>query len=288
MSEFEFLRDVTIGQYLPTGSVFHRLDPRSKLVMTALFLAGVVAGTSLAGLTGALVVVLGGLALARIPLRYAVRGLRPALPFLGLLALLQVFTIPRNDVGTVLWQWWLVTITTTDLLMATIVLLRFGVLILGLSLFSFSTSTTELTHGVEHLLRPLQRLGLPAHEFALVVTIAIRFVPLLALEAERIAKAQASRGADFGRGRMHVFKRALRMLPLLVPLFVAALRRAETLVLAMEARCYTGGRGRTHLLHLQARWADALAVALVLLLAAALVAAAWLSLDMHLWHWIAG
>jgi len=286
MSEFEFLRDITIGQYLPTGSPIHRLDPRAKLVMTALFLTGVVASTSLAGLSGALVLVLGGLALARIPLRYAVQGLRPALPFLAILALLQVFTIPRNDVGRVLWQWWLVTITTTDLRVAIITLLRFVVLILGLSLFSLSTSTTELTHGTEHLLRPLQRLGLPAHEFALVVTISLRFVPLLALEAERIAKAQASRGADFGRGRMSVFQRAVRMLPLLVPLFVVALQRAEALALAMEARCYMGGKGRTHLIRLRARWTDALAVALALLLATALLAAAWLNADAHLWRWM--
>ncbi len=286
MSEFEFLRDITIGQYLPTGSPSHRLDPRAKLVMTALFLTGVVASTSLAGLSGALVLVLGGLALARIPLRYAVQGLRPALPFLAILALLQVFTIPRNDVGRVLWQWWLVTITTTDLRMAAITLLRFVALILGLSLFSLSTSTTELTHGTEHLLRPLQRLGLPAHEFALVVTISLRFVPLLALEAERIAKAQASRGADFGRGRMSVFQRAVRMLPLLVPLFVVALQRAEALALAMEARCYMGGKGRTHLIRLRARWTDALAVALALLLATALLAAAWLNADAHLWRWM--
>jgi len=285
VSEFEFLRHVTIGQYLPTGSLIHRLDPRAKLLMVGLFLAGVVGGTSVSGLMGALVVVLVGLTLARIPLRYAAQGLRPALPFLVLLALLQVFTITRNDVGTVLWQWWRITITVTDLLMAWITLLRFTVLVLGLSLFSFSTSLTELTHGTEHLLRPLQRLHFPAHELALTMAIAIRFVPLLALETERLAKAQASRGADFGRGRMNVFQRAVRLLPLLIPLFVTALQRAETLVLAMEARCYTGGRGRTHLIHLQARPADVLAIVLALLLAAALLAAGELNLDSVLWHW---
>lgn len=288
MSEFEFLRNVTIGQYLPTGSPLHRLDPRAKLLMAGLFLVGAVATSSLSGLIGALAAVLIGLALAGIPLRYAVRGLRPALPFLVLLSLLQVLTIPANDVGRVLWQWWRITITTTDLWVAAITLLRFVTLILGLSLFSFATSMTELTHGTEHLLRPLQRLRLPAHEFALVVAIAIRFVPMLALEAEHIAKAQASRGADFGRGRMNVFRRAVRMLPLLVPLFVSALRRGETLVLAMEARGYSGGRGRTHLIRLQARWTDGLAVALVLLLAAGLLAAGWLDLDTCLRRWMAG
>lgn len=286
MSEFEILRNVSIGQYLPTGSILHRLDPRAKLFMATIFIAGVVVGTSLSGLLVTLAVVLCGLALAGIPVRYATRGLRPALPFLLILALFQVFTVPHDDVGEVIWQWWRIALTTTDLRMATITLIRFVVLILGISLFSFSTSTTELTHGVEHLLRPLQRLGLPAHELALVVTIALRFVPLLALEAGRIAKAQASRGADSGRGRLNFVKGTLRMLPLLVPLFVTALRRAETLALAMEARCYTGGKGRTHLIRLQANPADAFAVALALLLVAVLLAATWLDLDARLWNWI--
>jgi energy-coupling factor transport system permease protein len=256
--------------------------------MALLLLAAAVASTSLAGLLFALVVVLGGLALARIPLSYATRGLWPALPFLALIALLQLFTLPPSDPGSVIWQWWRLTITTTHLLGAAITLIRFTVLILGISLFSLSTSTTELTHGIEHLLRPLQRIGLPAHEFALVVIIALRFVPLLALEAERIAKAQASRGADFGRGRMGILKRARRMLPLLVPLFVTALRRAETLTLAMEARCYTGGRGRTHLIRLHARRSDVLALVCTLLLAATVLIAAWCNLDRSFWQWISG
>jgi energy-coupling factor transport system permease protein len=167
-----------------------------------------------------------------------------------------------------------------------VALVRFVVLIMGVSLFSFSTRTTELTHGVEHLLRPLQQIGLPAHEFALTVVIALRFIPLLALEAERIAKAQASRGADYGGGRMNVLKRARRLLPLLIPLFVAALRRAETLALAMEARCYTGGRGRTHLIRLSARFSDALAVGAALLLTLAPLAATWVDLDQLLWQWL--
>ena len=285
MSEFEFLRDVTIGQYLPTGSALHRLDPRAKLLMVTLFLIGIVSGDSLTGLLVALAIVLLGLVWARIPLRYAVRGVRPALPFLLLLALLQILTISQNDVGMVLWRWWRITITVTDFYMAALLLFRFVDLIIGLGLFSLTTSTAELTHGIEHLLRPLQRLGLPAHEFSLVVVIALRFVPLLAMEAERIAKAQASRGADFGRGKGNVFKRTWRMLPLLVPLFVTALRRAELLILAMEARCYTGGKGRSHLIHFRARLSDLVAVLLVLLLLVVLVVMVWFDFDAWLWHW---
>jgi energy-coupling factor transport system ATP-binding protein len=294
VSEFEFLRNVTIGQYLPTGSAFHRLDPRAKLIMAVLYLAGVLASNSLASQVAALVAVIAGLALARISLRYAFRGVRAALPFLAFLALLQVFTIPRNDTGWVLWQWRWIAITSMDMLAAAVSLVRFVALILGLSLFSFSTSTTELAHGTERLLRPLQRFGLPAHECSLMLVIALRFVPLLALEAERIAKAQASRGADGDRGRsgrgkmnpqaMNPFKRARRMLPLLVPLFVTALRRAETLALAMEARCYTGGKGRTHLIRLEARWSDGLAILLVAILVAGLLAATHWNLDLRLWR----
>jgi energy-coupling factor transport system permease protein len=254
--------------------------------MAGLFIAGVVISSSIVGLVVTLAVVFGGLALARIPLRYAIRGLRTAMPFLLFYAILQALTMSRYDTGTVLWRWWRITLTALDLRMAAVTLLRFTALILGLSLFSFSTRTTELTHGVERLLRPLQRLGLPAHEFALMITIALRFVPLLAMEAERIAKAQASRGADLGGGRANPIRRVTRMLPLFVPLFVTALRRAELLALAMEARCYTGGRGRTHLVRLQAARADFYAVGLVLLLVAALLMAAWLGVDARLWNWL--
>jgi energy-coupling factor transport system permease protein len=286
LSEFEFLRNVTIGQYLPTDSVIHRLDPRAKLLMVTLLIVGSVASASLIGLAFTLAIVLCALVVARVPLRYAARGLRPAWPFLAFIALLQVLTVPQAKSGQTLWQWWRITITTAGLLTAAITLTRFVTLILGISLFTLSIRTTELTHGIEHLLRPLQQIGLPAHEFALTVVIALRFIPFLALEAERIAKAQASRGADFGRGRMGIFKRATRMLPLLVPLFVTALRRAETLALAMEARCYMGGRGRTRLIRLYARPGDALAVVCTLLLTIVPLAATWLDLDLWLWDWI--
>jgi len=286
MNDFEFLRHITIGQYLPTGSAIHRLDPRAKLVMAGLFLIGAVATTSLSALVVALLVAMVGMAIARIPVRYALQGIRPVLPFLILLAILQVFTIPANDVGKVLWQWWRLILTVTDLRSAATILLRFLALILGLSLLSFATSTTELTHGTEHLLRPLQRVRFPAHELALVLAITIRFVPMLALETEHIAKAQASRGADFGRGHTNPFKRAVRMLPLLVPLFVGALRRGETLALAMEARSYTGGRGRTHLIRLDGKPVDMLAVVFVAILAAGMLAAGRLQLDSRLWPWL--
>jgi len=288
-SEFDLLRSVTLGQYLPTGSVLHRLDPRVKLLAGLLLLVAVTATSSLAGLALALALVVGGFVVARVPLRYALSGIKPMVPFLALLALLQIVAIPQNDLNTtLLWRWAFVTLTVRDLVAAALLFLKFAVLMWGFSLLSFTTTTTELTHGTEHLLRPLQRIGLPAHEFALMVNIAFRFVPLLATEAERLMKAQASRGADFGGGRrLNFVQRMRKQLPLLVPLILSSLRRAEDLILAMEARCYTGGRGRTHLIHLHAERRDYLALAGILVVLALTVAAGFLSADAVIWRAIA-
>jgi energy-coupling factor transport system permease protein len=284
--EFELVGRVTIGQYLPTASALHQLDPRAKLVMVLLLIIAVTATSSLTALAILLLAVMLGLRVARIPLRFALAGLRPMLPFLLLLALLQVFAIPQYSAQP-LWHWGIVTVTDRGLLAGILLLARFSTLVLGLSLFSFSTTTTELTHGIEHLLRPLQRLGLPAHEFALMVNIAIRFLPTLAEEAERLMKAQASRGADFGRGQGNFVQRARRLLPLLVPLFLVSLRRGDELIEAMEARCYLGGKGRTFLMHFQARAVD---YGAVLGTATLTVLALWLgarNADSWVWQWIA-
>jgi energy-coupling factor transport system permease protein len=284
-SEFELLGRITIGQYLPTGSAVHHLDPRAKLVIVLLLIGAVTAGHSLTALAILLLVMLLGLRVARISVRFALAGLRPMLPFLALLALLQVFAIPQHAARAI-WHWGIVTVTDRGLLAGALLLARFCTIVLGLSLFSFSTTTTELTHGVEHLLRPLQSLGLPAHEFALMVNIAIRFLPTLAEEAERLMKAQASRGADFGRGQGSFVQRTRRLLPLLVPLFLVSLRRADELIEAMEARCYIGGKGRTYLIHLQARAVD---YATVLGAAALTALALWLSvgnMDQWVWQWV--
>ncbi|MBC7233813.1 MAG: energy-coupling factor transporter transmembrane protein EcfT [Chloroflexi bacterium] len=283
-TEFEFLGRVTIGQYLPTGSALHRLDPRTKLLVCLLLIAVVVASQSLLGIMLLLGAVLIGLALARIPLSFALSGLRAMLPYLLLLALLQTFAIPQYAANaTVLWRWAMLTITDRSILAGILLIARFSVMVLGLSLFSFSTTTTELTHGIEHLLRPWQKLGLPAHELALTVNIALRFVPIIAEEAERLMKAQASRGADFGQGRNFI-QRTRKLLPLLVPLFLVSLHRADNLIEAMEARCYLGGKGRTHLIHLQAHAADYLALAAAFALMALVIGLSTANADQLLWR----
>jgi energy-coupling factor transport system permease protein len=287
LSEFELLGRITIGQYLPTDSAVHGLDARVKLLMVLLLIIAVIVSNSLVGLSVLLLVVLIGLSAARIPLRFALAGLRPMLPFLLLLALLQVFAIPQYTAGAaVIWRWGILTMTDRSLLAGILLIARFSIMVLGLSLFSFSTTTTELTHGVEHLLRPLQTLRLPAHEFALVLNIAIRFLPILAEEAERLIKAQASRGADFGRGQRNFIQRTRRLLPLLVPLFLVSLRRAEELIEAMEARCYVGGKGRTHLIHLQAHLSDYVTLASSVALAAVVIHWSVSKVDEQLWQWL--
>jgi len=285
-SEFELLGRTTIGQYLPTGSVLHRVDARVKLLMGLTLIVATVAVNDLLALSVLLLAVLLGLLLARISPRFALSGLVPMLPFLLVLALLQVLAIPQYArTATLWWQWGWLRVTDRGVLAGVLLIGRFVVMVLGLSLFSFATSTTELTHGIEHLLLPLQRIGIPAHEFALVVNIAIRFLPILAEETERLMKAQASRGADMGRGRGSLLQRTRRMLPLLVPLFLASLERANDLAEAMEARCYLGGRGRTHLLRLHARAADYEALLLTLLIAAVALGLSASHAGAALWLW---
>jgi energy-coupling factor transport system permease protein len=287
-SEFELLGRVSIGQYLPTGSFVHRLDPRAKLLMVLLLIVSVVASASVVALALLLMAVILGLAVARVPVRFALAGLRPMLPFLLLLALLQVLAIPQYHAqANVVCRWGILTVTDRSLLAGILLIARFVTLMLGLSLFSFSTTTTELTHGVEHLLRPLQALRFPAHEFALVINISIRFLPILAEEAERLMKAQASRGADFGRGRRNVLRQVRMLLPLLVPLFLISLHRAEELTEAMEARCYLGGRGRTHLVQLRAVPLDYVALLGALGLAALTFCLSMANADTMLWTHLA-
>lgn len=276
MSEFELLRNITIGQYLPTGSVVHQLDPRVKLIVGAVLMAAVMATSSLTGVALAFIAMLAALGLARIPLRHALRGLRSAWAFFLMVAVLQLLLFPHHRAvaqgSAALCQWGPLLISTASLRLLILLLTRLASLILLVSLLTFCTTITELAHGTRHLLSPLQRVGLPAHELALVLTLALRFLPLLAREMERIMKAQAARGADFGAHSWNFLQRTRRMFPLLIPLFLISLRRAEELIEAMEARCYMGGRGRTHLIQLRAQRADFVALGSVVIFAAFLLA----------------
>ncbi len=283
MTDYSAFRYLTIGQYLPYGSLVHHLDPRAKIVMFSLLVAAVTFANSFTASVILLVSLLGVVRLSRTPLRFVLQGLRPALPWIAVFTLLQLLFY-HNPYGpkvcSTIWTWGFVDITTCAIRQIGLMILRLLEFMTLISLLTLTTSTAELTHGLERLLSPLERLRFPAHELALVFAIALRFAPTLAVELERIMKAQASRGADFGEGgRLAFIQRTRALLPLLVPLFVSALRRAEDLTLAMEARGYAGGRGRTSYLQLRALPRDYLALALVGVFCAAILFSALDALD---------
>ena len=285
-NRFELSVKLSVGQYIPTGSVIHRLDPRVKLIMGMLLIAASIISSSLLSLVFLFAFVTASLIAARIQLKLAFSALKPVMPFLLVLALIQVFAIPQyKSSAVILWHWRILKISDQSLLAGLLLIGRFSVIVMGLGLFSFSTSTTQLLHGIEHLLRPLQKIKFPAHELALVFNIAIRFLPILAAESEHLMKAQASRGADFGYGKLNFIRRIRQMLPLFVPLFVQSLRYAFQLVEAMESRGYTGGKGRTHLISMRAGCKDFAGLAAgICVIAASLVMSA-LKIDRVVLGW---
>ncbi len=283
MEEFEIRRYITIGQYLPLNSPIHRLDPRFKLVAFTILIAAVTFTPTYLGNAVLLAIVSLLVVVARVPFRYALSGLRPALPVLLLLMALQMafYTegFARGVAGACVsvLDLWFIHVTTCSIKLALVSAARFVELLMLTSLLTLTTTTTELAHGIERLFSPLQaRFNFPAHELALIFTIAMRFVPTFAEELERIMKAQVSRGADLGqRGRLRFIQQTKALLPVLVPLFMSAFRRAEDLILAMEARCYVGGRGRTHFTQLRSTPQDYFAVAAAFLLAVLVLSTPW-------------
>lgn len=273
MSEFEFLRNITIGQYLPIDSWLHRRDPRARIIaFTAILVAITFSGRILGLLVGLLILGI-GLWVGEISPRYVLRGVVPFIPILLLVGLLQVFFNPYPDSQPAWVTWGNWALSAVDLFAAGIVLLRFMALVICIGLGSLCLSTFELTQGLEALLLPLARLHLPTQDVVLMVQITLRFLPILAQSAERIAKAQAARGAEWGGKKGSLLQQARRMFPLLLPLFLTSLRRAENLALAMDARGYSSGNQRTILADLHFRKQDALLVlgALAGLVAALLV-----------------
>ncbi len=262
MHNFEFLRMVNIGQYLPLQSMLHRLDPRARILIYLSIIAAATFTRHALGLAIALAVVLLGLWLGRIPFRFALRGLIPPLPFLAILAVLQIFLAPHPADATTLYAVGPVKIYLAGLISAAMLLLRFTVLILGLGLASYTLSTSEMIHGLESLFAPLANLGIPTHDLVMVMQVTIRFIPFLAQSAERIAKAQASRGADWGTRKGGLLARTRQVIPLMLPLFLNSLRRAETMALAMDARGYATVARRTSMMVMHFAWKDVLAILL--------------------------
>lgn len=265
MAQFELLRNVTIGQYIPTGSWIHRLDPRTKLIATGCLIMAISFSRAIIPVVILLGITLLLAKLSRIPVNYLLRGVILGLPILIFVFAIQlIFQGWTEPAGRVFFEWGWFQVTRYSLQLIAVGLGRIISLIFVTSLVTMTTTITELTHGVEKLLDPLRRFGIPSHELALINMIALRFVPTFAEEMEQVMKAQASRCADLDNRRFYrPDKAAKAFLPLLVPLFINAFRRAEDLVLAMEARCYISGGQRTKFITLQSRPQDYLAGATV-------------------------
>lgn len=235
------LRDITLGQYYPGESPIHKLDPRTKILGTLLYLISLFIVKSFAGFAVALLLLGMSIKISRVPLKFMLKGLKTIFMIALFTFVLNVFMTP----GTVLWRWGFLRVTEEGLYNAVFMVMRLGLLIVGSSLLTLATKPLQLTDGMETLLRPLQRFGVPAHEIAMMMSIALRFIPTLMEETDKIMKAQMARGADFESGNL--LQRAKSLIPLLVPLFISAFRIAVDLAMAMESRCYRGGENRTRL-----------------------------------------
>ena len=252
------MKNITMGQYYPVDSFVHRLDPRMKIILTILMIVAVFMVHSLVGYAIVLGFVYLTARMANVPFKMLMKGLKPLRLILILTFVLNLFF---NSGETVLFHWSFITLTAEGLSTAVHYTLRLGFLVLGTSLLTLTTSPVTLADGIELLLSPFKRFHFPAHELAMMMTIALRFIPTLLEEADKIMKAQMARGADFESGNL--MARAKAMIPLLVPLFVSAFRRAGDLAMAMEARCYHGGENRTRLRVLRITRNDYLALAAV-------------------------
>ena len=244
------LRDITLGQYYPADSVIHKLDPRVKLMATLVYIMSLFTFRGAAGFILATVFMIVVIRLSKVPFSYMVKGLKTVIILMAITAVFNLFLTPGEEV---LVHFWKLTITMEGLKNAVFMLVRLIYLIVGTSVMTLTTTPNQLTDGLEKALMPLSKLKVPVHAIAMMMSSALRFIPILIEETDIIMKAQMARGADFENG--NIIKRAKNMVPLLVPLFVSAFRRADDLAMAMEARCYIGGEGRTKMkpLHYQSR-----------------------------------
>lgn len=254
------IRDITIGQYYPAKSILHRLDPRVKLVCTLLYLISLFLIKNVFGYVVATIFLGGVIKLSKVPFAYIMKGMKPIIMLLMITVLFNLFLTREGDI---LLQVWIFTVTEGGVKIAVYMAIRLIYLIAGSSLMTFTTTPNELTDGIERLLHPLNKIRVPVHEVAMMMSIALRFIPILLEETDKIMKAQIARGADLESG--NIIQRAKNMIPILVPLFVSAFRRANDLAMAMEARCYRGGEGRTKMNPLKYRRIDYAAYLIVVL-----------------------
>ncbi len=245
------IRDITIGQYYASDSVIHKLDPRVKVVCTFAYIISLFCFKQLSGYIIAALFFWCIIKLSKVPLGFVVRGIKPVLFMLVFTAMLNLFW---TSGGNVLVKFGIITITEEGIERTVFMALRLVFLIIGSSIMTLATTPNQLTDAIEKLLRPLNRIKVPVHEVAMMMSIALRFIPILVEETDKIMKAQLARGADFESG--NIFSRIKNMTPIIIPLFVSAARRASGLALAMDARCYNGGSGRTKMKPLEYKGRD--------------------------------
>lgn len=247
------LRDITLGQYYQTDSVIHRLDPRVKLAGTVFFIISLFCFDKGWGYIVAAMFLFIVIKLSKVPFKFMIKGMRSILFLLLITVVFNLFLTP----GEVVFTLWKLKITKEGIKVAVFMVIRLAMLLIGSSIMTLTTTPNNLTDGMEKAMSPLKLLRLPVHEIAMMMSIALRFIPILMEETDKIMKAQLARGADFESG--NIFKKAKAMVPLLVPLFISAFRRANDLAMAMEARCYRGGNGRTKMKPLVYKKRDAIA-----------------------------
>ncbi|MBE5866592.1 MAG: energy-coupling factor transporter transmembrane protein EcfT [Lachnospiraceae bacterium] len=253
------LREITLGQYYQTESVIHRLDPRVKLGGTIMYILALFLFKNFVGYLVAALFLGIVIKLSNVPFRFMIKGMRGILFLLLITVGFNLFLTPGTAVVSV----WKLKITWEGIWLAATMAVRLSLLIIGSSVMTLTTTPNNLTDGIEKLLKPLKVIKVPVHELAMMMSIALRFIPILLEETDKIMKAQIARGADFESGNL--FKRAKAMVPLLVPLFISAFRRANDLAMAMEARCYRGGEGRTKMKPLLYKRRDYLAYVVLII-----------------------
>ena len=244
------IRDITIGQYYPAKSVLHRLDPRTKFLGTLGFLISVFLFHTFLGYAVATAFLVAMIAISKVPVKFMFKGLKAIVMILLITVVFNIILTP----GEVLWRFGIIKVTREGLVLAGRMAIRLVYLVIGSSIMTLTTTPNQLTDGLERLLRPLNKIRVPVHEIAMMMSIALRFIPILMEELDKIMKAQLARGADFESGNF--LHRLKNMLPILLPLFASAMRRANELAYAMDARCYHGGEGRTKMKPLRYGYRD--------------------------------
>ena len=265
------LKDITLGQYFPGDTVIHKLDPRTKLILVIVFIVALFLAVDWISYAFMFLVTAACIKVSTIRLKSILKGLKPLIFIICFPGILNLF---YTKGGTVLLDWWIFTITTEGIKRAFLMVVRIMLLITGTFLLTYTTSPIALTDGLEILLNPLKKIKVPVHEMSMIMSMALRFIPTLIEETDKIMSAQKARGADFSTGK--ITDRAKALLPLLVPLFVSSFRRADELAVAMECRCYHGGEGRTRMNSLRMARRDVLAF-----LAGAVVLGAMIAMNVY-------